>query len=143
FHVTFFPMHIAGLLGMPRRIYTYESGLGWDTYNLISSIGAWGFGIGATLLLVNLVCSVKRGRPAGANPGNADTLEWWEPSPPPNAQFQFLPFIRSRHPLWEQESLAPETDLERRQIEPLRSAPRSWRGALIVSALDGKPLAIS
>jgi cytochrome c oxidase subunit I+III len=143
FHLTFFPMHIAGLLGMPRRIYTYEAGLGWDTYNLISSIGAWGFGLGATLLLVNLVWSIKRGRPAGANPWNADTLEWWEPSPPPDAQFEFLPFVRSRHPLWEQESLAPETEAEARQIEPMRGAPRSWRGALIVSVLDGKPLAIS
>jgi cytochrome c oxidase subunit I+III len=143
FHLTFFPMHIAGLLGMPRRIYTYEAGLGWDTYNLISSIGAWGFGLGATLLLVNLVWSVKRGRPAGANPWNADTLEWWEPSPPPDAQFQFIPFVRSRHPLWQQESFAPESELEERQMEPMRSAPRSWRGALIVSALDGKPLAIS
>jgi cytochrome c oxidase subunit I+III len=136
-------MHIAGLLGMPRRVYTYEAGLGWDTYNLISSIGAWGFGLGATVLLVNLVWSVKRGRPAGANPWNADTLEWWEPSPPPDAQFQFLPFVRSRHPLWQQESFAPESELEERQMEPMRSAPRSWRGALIVSALDGKPLAIS
>jgi cytochrome c oxidase subunit I+III len=136
-------MHIAGLLGMPRRIYTYEAGLGWDTYNLVSSIGAWGFGLGATLLLVNLAWSLKRGRPAGANPWNADTLEWWEPSPPPSAQFQFLPFVRSRHPLWEQESLAPADEAEAGQIEALRSAPRTWRGALIVSVLDGKPLAIS
>jgi cytochrome c oxidase subunit I+III len=143
FHLTFFPMHIAGLLGMPRRIYTFDAGLGWETYNLISSIGAWGFGLGATLLLVNLVWSLRRGRRGGANPWNADTLEWWEPSPPPDAQFQFLPFVRSRHPLWEQESLAPETEAEARQIEPMRSAPIGWRGALIVSVLDGKPLAIS
>ena len=143
FHLTFFPMHIAGLLGMPRRIYTYDAGLGWEPYNLLSSIGAWGFGIGATLLLVNLVWSLKRGRPAGANPWNADTLEWWEPSPPPNAQFMYIPVVRSRHPLWEQESVAPATKEEAEPLEALRAAPRTWRGALIVSALDGKPLAIA
>jgi cytochrome c oxidase subunit I+III len=143
FHLTFFPMHIAGLLGMPRRIYTYESGLGWDVYNLISSIGSWGFGLAATLLLVNLALSLKRGRAAGANPWGADTLEWWEPSPPPNAQFKFLPFIRSRHPLWEQQSLAPQTKADEEQLAVLHSAPRNWRGALIVSVLDGRPLAVS
>jgi cytochrome c oxidase subunit I+III len=143
FHITFFPMHIAGLLGMPRRIYTFEADLGWDIYNLISSIGSWGFGIGATLLLVNLAWSLKRGRPAGANPWNADTLEWWEPSPPPDAQFKFIPFVRSRHPLWEQDSFEPETEEEAKAMEPMRSAPRTWRGALLVSALDGKPLAIA
>jgi cytochrome c oxidase subunit I+III len=143
FHVTFFPMHIAGLLGMPRRIYTFDAGLGWDVYNLVSSIGAWGFGLGATMLLVNLVWSLRRGRRAGANPWNADTLEWWEPSPPPNAQFMYIPFVRSRHPLWEQETFAPETKEEAEAIEPMRAAPRTWRGALLVSALDGKPLAVA
>lgn len=142
FNLAFFPMHISGLLGMPRRVYTYPEGLGWDVWNLISTIGAFGFGIGAFLIVVNFFWSLKRGKKAGPNPWNADTLEWWESSPPPNAQFKFIPFIRSRHPLWQQDSFEPLDEKERRLMEPLRSAPTGWRGALVVSVLDGKPLAI-
>jgi cytochrome c oxidase subunit I+III len=143
FNVAFFPQHISGLLGMPRRIYTYPSGLGWDIWNLISTIGALGFGLGAFLIVVNFVWSLKWGKKAGPNPWDADTLEWWEASPPPNAQYKFIPFIRSRHPLWEQTSFAPHDQKEAQLIEPLRSKPTRWRGALIVSVLDGKPLAIA
>ena len=143
FHVTFFPMHIAGLLGMPRRVYTYPAGLGWDVYNLVSSIGAIGFGLSASLIVVNFLWSLRRGKAAGANPWNGDTLEWWEPSPPAAAQFKFIPFIRSRHPLWEQTDFGPRTRQERALMEPLRSAPTGWRGALIVSVLDGRPIAIA
>lgn len=143
FHLTFFPMHNLGLLGMPRRVYTYEAGLGWDGYNLLASVGAWGFGLSAMLIVVNLLWSLKRGEPAGANPWNGDTLEWWEASPTPNAQFKFIPFVRSRHPLWEQDSLAPPTEEDARLIEPLRSGPTGWRGTVIVSVLDGRPIAIA
>ncbi|HEX7120166.1 MAG TPA: cbb3-type cytochrome c oxidase subunit I [Longimicrobiales bacterium] len=145
FNLTFFPMHELGLLGMPRRIYTYEAGLGWETHNLVATVGAWGFGLSAALIVVNLLWSLKWGEPAGANPWNAGTLEWWEPSPPPNAQFKFIPFVRSREPLWDQESVAPRPEEERdeRLMEPLRSGPTRWRGALIVSVLDARPLAIT
>ena len=142
FHVAFFPQHIVGLLGMPRRVYTYPAGLGWEPYNLISTVGALGFGVGAFLFVINLFWSRKHGKLAGPNPWGADTLEWWEDSPPPNAQFKFVPFIRSRHPLWEQESFEPKDDQERRLIEPLRSKPTGWRGALVVSVLDGNPIGI-
>ncbi|HEX6939390.1 MAG TPA: cbb3-type cytochrome c oxidase subunit I [Longimicrobiales bacterium] len=143
FNVTFFPMHELGLLGMPRRVYTYDAGLGWETYNLVATIGAWGFGPSAALIVVNLLWSLKWGARAGANPWNADSLEWWEASPPPNAQFKFVPFVRSRHPLWDQASVAPEDEREERLMEPLRSGPTRWRGALIVSVLDARPLAIT
>jgi cytochrome c oxidase subunit I+III len=142
FNVAFFPMHISGLLGMPRRVYTYPSGLGWEPYNLISTIGAMGFGLGVLLFVVNFAWSLKRGRPAGHNPWNADTLEWSEPSPPPNAQFQFIPEIRSRHPLWEQETLAPQDPEIERLLRPVQSAPTRWRGALVVSIAEAKPVAI-
>jgi cytochrome c oxidase subunit I+III len=142
FNVGFFPMHIVGLLGMPRRVYTYPEGLGWEIYNLIASIGAFGFGIAAMLLVVNFLWSLRWGRRAGANPWSADSLEWWESSPPPAAQFKFLPFIRSRHPLWQQSSFAPPTTADRRLLEPLRSRPHGWRGAMVVSVLDARPLAI-
>jgi cytochrome c oxidase subunit I+III len=142
FNVTFFPMHVAGLLGMPRRVYTFPEGLGWEPYNLISSAGAMVFGLSAFLIVVNLLASLRWGKRAGPNPWGADSLEWWEPSPPPAAQVKFIPFVRSRHPLWEQTSLAPERDEDRALVEPLRSGPTEWRGALLVSPLEARPVAI-
>ncbi|MGH7263838.1 MAG: cytochrome c oxidase subunit I, partial [Candidatus Rokuibacteriota bacterium] len=87
FNVTFFPLHLAGLLGMPRRVYTYPAGLGWDTPNLVATLGALALGAGVLLFLVNLGWSLRRGRPAGADPWSADTLEWSQASPVPDAQF--------------------------------------------------------
>ena len=101
FNLGFFPMHIVGLLGMPRRIYTYPGGLGWDLNNLIISIGAFLFALGVLLLLVNVVVSLKRGRIATANPWDAPTLEWSIASPPPSYNFAVIPSVASRHPLWE------------------------------------------
>ena len=142
FHITFFPMHIVGLLGMPRRIYTYPAGLGWEPYNLISTVGAFGFGAGATLILVNLLWSRMFGKEAGDNPYGSDTLEWSESSPPPDGQFMYVPVVRSRHPLWDQENLDPQDERTRRLLEPMKARPHGWRGALVVSVLDARPLAI-
>ncbi|HEV8365003.1 MAG TPA: cbb3-type cytochrome c oxidase subunit I, partial [Gemmatimonadaceae bacterium] len=100
FNVTFFPMHISGLLGMPRRVYTYSGALGWNTTNLISTLGALGFAAGILLTLVNLVRSRRSGRPAGNDPWGGDTLEWAETSPPRAAQFPRIPLVHDRHPLW-------------------------------------------
>ena len=142
FNVAFFPMHILGLLGMPRRVYTYPAELGLGGLNLVSTIGAYGFAIGVSLLLVNLLLSFRRGRPAGADPWEADTLEWSETSPPPAAQFRRIPVVRSRHPLWEQDSLDPRDARTERLLEPLDTAPAGWRGALVVTMLDARPLAV-
>jgi cytochrome c oxidase subunit 1/cytochrome c oxidase subunit I+III len=101
FNLGFFPMHIAGLSGMPRRVYTYGAGLGWDWPNLISSAGSFLFAIGVLLLLINVWISLRRGQPAGDNPWDAPTLEWSTPSPPPAFNFVTLPSVASRHPLWE------------------------------------------
>jgi len=101
FNLGFFPMHISGLLGMPRRIYTYPSGLGWDTVNLITTIGAFLFAVGVLLLVVNVVRSRARGAPAGPNPWDGPTLEWATSSPPPPYNFAVIPTVGSRHPLWE------------------------------------------
>ena len=76
FNLGFFPMHIAGLLGMPRRIYTYSSRMGWDSVNLVTSIGAFVFALGVLIFLINVVVSLKRGAPSGPNPWDAATLEW-------------------------------------------------------------------
>ena len=101
FNVAFLPMHLTGLRGMPRRIYTYGEGMGWTTLNLISSIGSFVLAIGVLLLLINVVISLRRGRLAGDNPWDAPTLEWSVPSPPPAYNFAVIPTVVSRHPLWE------------------------------------------
>jgi len=141
--VAFFPMHVSGLLGMPRRVYTYQAGLGLETLNLVSTIGAFGFATGVVLFLVNVFWSRKHGEPAGNNPWDGDTLEWSETSPPPDAQFVLLPVVRSRHPLWEQTDLLPNEPHLGRQLEDLAARPASWRGALVVTVLDGQPRAIA
>lgn len=101
FNVTFFPMHIAGLLGMPRRMYTYPADMGWNTVNLVTSLGSFVFAFGILIFLVDLLYSLKRGPLAGNNPWDAPTLEWSVASPPPPYNFAVLPRIGSRHPLWE------------------------------------------
>jgi len=101
FHLTFDPQHIAGILGMPRRIYTYDPGRGWEIYNLISSIGAIFQAAGVGCLAVNLLRSLRHGAPAGDDPWDAWTLEWSTTSPPPDYNFETLPEVRSRRPLWD------------------------------------------
>jgi cytochrome c oxidase subunit 1/cytochrome c oxidase subunit I+III len=101
FNVGFFPMHISGLLGMPRRVYTYADGMGWDWVNLITTLGSFVFAIGVLLFVVNVVKSYRNGRAAGNNPWDAPTLEWATTSPPPPYNFVVIPTVASRHPLWE------------------------------------------
>jgi cytochrome c oxidase subunit I len=101
FHLTFDPQHIAGILGMPRRIYTYDPGRGWEIYNMISSIGAVFQAAGVGCLVVNLLRSLRTGAPAGDDPWDAWTLEWSTTSPPPEYNFETLPEVRSRRPLWD------------------------------------------
>jgi cytochrome c oxidase subunit 1 len=101
FHLTFDFMHIPGLLGMPRRIYTYEPGLGWDIWNQIVGIGAAFQAIAILIFVYNLVSSYRRGRDAGNDPWDAWTLEWSCTSPPPSYNFAVIPSVRSRRPLWD------------------------------------------
>ena len=102
FNVGFFPMHIAGLLGMTRRVYTFYEGMGLDTVNMLATLGGYLFAIGVLLFIVNVVRSAKRGPPAGADPWGGASLEWLVPSPPPAYNFAVIPVITSRDPLWEQ-----------------------------------------
>jgi cytochrome c oxidase subunit 1 len=101
FHLTFDFMHIPGLLGMPRRIYTYEPGRGWDVWNLIVTIGVVFQALGTTVFVINLLWSCFKGRAAGSDPWDAWTLEWSTPSPPPDYNFASIPAVRSRRPLWD------------------------------------------
>jgi cytochrome c oxidase subunit 1 len=101
FHLTFDFMHVPGLLGMPRRIYTYEPGRGWETWNVIVTVGAFFQAAGVLAFIVNLVWSVSRGRPAGSDPWDAWTLEWSTTSPPPEYNYASIPVVKSRRPLWD------------------------------------------
>jgi cytochrome c oxidase subunit I+III len=143
FNVAFFPMHLSGLLGMPRRVYTYPAGLGWEAYNLISTVGAFGFAAGVLIFVANVFWSLKYGQAAGADPWSGDTLEWSHSSPPPNAQFKYIPYVTSRHPMWDQATLEPEREPDRSLLQPMQSAPTRWRGAVVVSVMDARPLAVA
>jgi len=101
FHLTFDVMHIPGVLGMPRRIYTYEPGRGWDTLNLIISIGAFIQAIAILVFVANLIISYFKGAKAGNDPWDAWTLEWSTSSPPLAYNFATVPTVSSRRPLWD------------------------------------------
>ena len=101
FNVAFFPMHLLGLKGMPRRIYTYPAEMGWGDLNLLATLGAVTLATGILLTLVNAVRSARRGELAGANPWGAGTLEWLAESPPRTCNFPALPVVHGRDPLWQ------------------------------------------
>jgi cytochrome c oxidase subunit I+III len=100
---TFFPMHIVGLLGMPRRQYTYEAGLGWSGLNLAETIGSYLLAAGLLAIVVNLTVSRFRGAPAGNDPWGGDTLEWATTSPPPPYNYPVIPKVSSPYAMWDKE----------------------------------------
>jgi cytochrome c oxidase subunit 1/cytochrome c oxidase subunit I+III len=101
--LTFFPMHMLGLLGMTRRIYTYPSGMGWGAYNLSETVGAFILTAGLLMIFANLAYSRFRGPPAGTDPFGGGTLEWATTSPPPPYNFPVIPVVRSAYPNWDRE----------------------------------------
>ncbi|HEY6133227.1 MAG TPA: cbb3-type cytochrome c oxidase subunit I [Rubrivivax sp.] len=107
FHLAFFPMHIAGLLGMPRRVYTYDTLLGWDLPNLLSSIGAFVFAAGVLLFVIDATRTWLRPERRGDNPWQAGTLEWL---PTGNYGARSIPQVASRDPLWSRPTLATEVE---------------------------------
>ena len=103
-NLAFFPMHIVGLLGMARRYYTYPDGLGWNLYNMISTIGAYMIGLAIMIFLWNVITSLRSGEKAGDDPWSAFTLEWDTSSPPKPYNFDVIPTVRSRRPFYDKKN---------------------------------------
>ena len=101
FNVTFIPMHFLGALGMPRRIYTYQAGRGWEFWNLVSSLGVIIQAAAILCFVWNIIHSARKGEPATDDPWDGWTLEWATSSPPPEYNFEKLPVVRSSRPLWD------------------------------------------
>ncbi|WP_363352257.1 cytochrome c oxidase subunit I [Methylocystis echinoides] len=136
FNVAFFPMHIAGLMGMPRRVWTYASDRGWDTLNMISTVGAFVFAAGVALFLIDLLIefrSEREIRQHKANPWNAGTLEW---APSDLYSVRSIPFVRDRYPLWENPGLAKEIEAGAWWLPGTATGRRE---TIVTAPLDGEP----
>jgi cytochrome c oxidase subunit I+III len=129
FNLTFFPMHNLGLHGMPRRVYTYPADMGWNTLNLVASIGAGIIALSALLFIVNVLRSWRRGAVAGDNPWGASTLEWAVQSPPRPYNFARVPVVHGREPLWQ--PAIPPTHVTGLSTED--------REQLVTTVLDARP----
>jgi cytochrome c oxidase subunit I+III len=135
FNVTFFPMHVLGLLGMPRRVYTYEPGLGWEGWNLLQTVGSYVLLVGLSVTLFNIVRALRIGPAARDNPWGGDTLEWATDSPPKVYNFAVAPTVHSLHPMWDERTL---TTMTRDRDDPDRTL-MDGKQALRTSDLDGVP----
>ena len=126
-NLTFFPMHILGLDGMPRRDYTYPRGLGWSALNLIESIGSYLLAAGLLTVAVNLAISLFRGERVGNDPWGGDTLEWSTTSPPPEYNYAVIPTVSSPYAMWDREDREREPSQARTRREDARAGPRDAR----------------
>ena len=133
FHLTFFPMHVAGLLGMPRRVYTYDAGLGWEWPNLLASAGAVPLALGIALLMVDVARTLRRPPAEHRNPWNAPTLEWL-----PSADYgmRSIPQVEGRDPLWQRPGLADEV---RQGRHWLPGTATGLRETLVTTPLRAEP----
>jgi cytochrome c oxidase subunit I len=139
FNVTFLPMHLTGLLGMPRRVFTYGADRGWDTLNLVSTVGAFVFAAGFLLFVWDCVRPKTKEPNAPRNVWNAGTLEWAGPVPSATWGLRSIPQINSRYPLWDDKNLLATID-EGRGL--LADAKEGRRETLVTSVLDAEPLQV-
>jgi cytochrome c oxidase subunit I+III len=138
FNLAFFPMHILGILGQPRRTYTYPANVGWGQMNLLSSVGAFLLAVGILVTLVNWVWSLRHGERAGNDPWGGDTLEWATTSPPPEYNFATIPTVRSLEPVWDQPDLRDGAQPPEKGGRPLAGGHLT----LSTTMLDAQPRAI-
>jgi cytochrome c oxidase subunit I+III len=136
FNLTFFVMHLTGLLGMPRRVYTYAAGLGWDWPNLVSSVGGFIMAIGFAMVVIDLLVQRRFAPHAEHNLWNAGTLEWAMPTPVPPYNIASLPQVEGRDPLHEDSQLGAKLAAG---LGYLSGARNGWRETLGVDAISGKP----
>jgi cytochrome c oxidase subunit 1 len=141
FNVAFFPMHIVGIQGMPRRIYTYSADQGWEAMNLLSSFGSVIIAISVLVFIYNLVRSIRQGEIAGNDPWGGGTLEWSMPSPPPHYNFATIPTVTSQMPLWEEHEGAsvgaahtPDQEHAEEEVHVAMPAPSYWPIAVSLGA---------
>lgn len=137
FHVTFMPMHFTGLRGMPRRVFTYPEGLGFDTLNLVSTLGAFVLGIGVAIVAWDIIRPKKNQPFSPRNPWNAGTLEWLPGMPAENWGVRSIPEIDSRYPLWQQPNLVRDVDQGRFYLS---DAEEGLRETLVTTAIDARPV---
>ena len=130
-NVTFFPMHLLGLDGMPRRVYTYLPETGWGDLNLLATAGSWIIAAGVIVFLANVARSARRGAVAGPNPWGSPGLEWATASPPPPWNFAHLPIVESRVPLW--------TAAARGELAVVTGLRTDRREILVSTTLDAIP----
>ena len=126
FNLTFFVQHFLGILGMPRRVFTYPDLPWWGSLNMVSTVGAVMMGLAALALVANVLHSMRRGKPAGDNPWDGWTLEWATTSPPPHDNFSEVPPIHGRRPLWD---LAHGNETTDRNEPPAKKAPSGAKAA--------------
>ena len=137
FNLAFLPMHLTGLLGMPRRVYTYPSGLGWDGLNMASTLGAFVFTAGFLIVVLDVVRPRKHQPYAKPNPWNGGTLEWLIEMPPEDWGVRSVPLIESRYPLWDQPNFADDVAQGRFYLP---HAEEMKRETLVTSVLDAEPI---
>ncbi|MGY2002470.1 cytochrome c oxidase subunit I [Blastococcus sp. SYSU DS1024] len=138
FNVTFFPLHITGLQGMPRRLYTYAESTGWELTQAIATAGTVVLTLGLLMTLGNVVLSARYGERAGDDPWGGETLDWYATSPPPAYNFRGIPEIASRSPLWDTRPFKPKYDPATWQDE-LREPRAPVRQVVLTSILDAAP----
>ncbi|HET9693137.1 MAG TPA: cbb3-type cytochrome c oxidase subunit I, partial [Steroidobacteraceae bacterium] len=132
-NATFFPMHVSGLLGMPRRVWTYPDGLGWEPWNLASTVGAFVLAAGVALVLLDLLLHLRPAGKVDTNPWNAGTLEWL---PLDNYASRSIPHVSSRDPLWDQPGLREEVDTGQHFLPGLATGGRE---TIVTSPIDARP----